>query len=320
MFDVVKPALFFLMVVLMGADARAQLKAEPPSLDLGRYAQDQIATAEVKLTNVGTGRIEIVGVSADCSCTAATPEKTALVPSESTMLKISVQTRAYQGMLHRNVHVQTSMGEILIPIQLKVSLYKSWELSPAVVVFPPSPQGREAKLQISLRNTGNDKASLGKITCTPTWLEAAASSEDGKVFAITLVKNADAPAGNHSAQVVVETLDPAEPRLTLNVFVPVTSDMRVTPNPVVLPTVKVGQPATREVVVHGWIGESEPRLELALGQVQKIGRDDTLLRFEVSVTPIKPGPLTQLLRIYDGEKLEVEIPVLLRAEPADVDK
>jgi len=33
------------------------------------------------------------------------------------------------------------------------------------------------------------------------------------------------------------------------------------------------------------------------------------------VQPPSPGPLTQLLRIYDGEKLEAEIPVIVRAEP-----
>ena len=274
-------------------------------------------TAEVTLTNAGNGPLEIVAVTADCSCTAATPDKRTLAPSESTPLKISVQTRSYLGTLHRNVRVQTSAGELTIPIELIVSPYKSWQLEPAVALIPPSPKGREAKLQIALKYLGAEKMSVSKIVCTPSWLDASATSEDGKTFTIALVKPADAPAGNHSVKLVVETSDKGEPLLTLNVFVPVTSDTRITPNPVVLPTVKVGQPTTREIVIHGWTGSGEPRLELSLGQARKLESEGGRLHFEVAITPVAPGPFTQLLRIYDGEKLETEIPVLLRAEPSD---
>ena len=319
-FAFVKPTLFFLVFALAEAEARAQLKAEPMSLDLGMHQQEQVVNAEVTLTNAGAAALEIVGVTADCSCTAATPEKHTLAPSESTPLRITVQTHTYQGVLHRNVHVLTSAGDLTIPIEIKVSRYKSWELNPADILIPPSPKGREAKLGIALHYTGGDKASLGKLTCTPSWLQATATSEDEKTFSIALVKPADAPAGNHSAKVSVETSDPAEPLLTFNVFVPVISDLRITPNPVVLPTVKVGQLTTREIVINGWSGVREPRLELTLGQVKKLEREGDRLHFEISITPGMPGPTTQLLRIYDGEKLEVEIPVLFRAEPSDSGK
>jgi hypothetical protein len=317
---IVKPALLSLVFALAGAEVRAQLKAEPASLDLGRRQQEQVVTAEVKLTNAGAGPLEIVGVTADCSCTAATPDKRTLAPGESTPLKIAVQTRAYQGPLHRNIHVHTATGDLTIPIELKVSLYKSWELDPSVALIPPSPKGREAKLQIALHYVGGDKANLGEIVCTPSWLEATATGGDGKTFTIVLVKRADAPAGNHSVKVAVETSDPGEPLLSFTVFVPVTSDLRITPNPVVLPTVKVGQPTAREIVIHGWSGEGEPRLELTQGQARKMEREGDRLHFEISITPVAPGPFTQLLRIYDGEKLEAEIPVLLRAEPSDSTK
>jgi len=313
----VRSTLFSLVVALAVVDVRAQLKADPASVDLGRHQQEQVVTTEVKLTNSGTGTLEITGVSADCSCTAATPEKRTLAPGESTVLKISVETRAYQGLLHRNVRVQTSAGEFTLPIELTVSLYKSWVLSPSPVLLPPSQKGREASLQATLQYSGADKVHIDKITCSPDWLEATASSEDGKTFVLSLLKRADAPAGNHTVKVVVETSAPAEPSLTLNVFVPVASSLRITPNPVVLPTVKVGQPTTREIVIQGWSVASDPRLELTRGQGRKLARVGDRVSFELSVTSDVPGPFTQLLRIYDGEKLEVEIPVILRAEPAD---
>ena len=320
MFALIKPALFSLLFVVVGGEAHAQLKAEPALLDLGRHQQEQVVDAEVQLTNAGSAPLEIVGVVADCSCTAATPEKRALAPGESTPLKITVETRAYQGVLHRDIHVQTSAGELTVPIKLSVSLYKSWTLTPSVIVLPPSLKGREATLPVSLQYTGGEKVAVGKIVSSQPWLDATATSGDGKTFTLTLVKRAEAPAGNHSVKVVVETSDPTEPQLTLSIFIPVTSLLRITPNPVVLPTVKVGQPASREIVIHGWSEVDEPRLELSQGTARKLTREGGQVHFEISVTPGMPGPLTQLLRIYHGESLEAEIPVILRAEPLDKSK
>jgi hypothetical protein len=313
----VKLVLFSFLLAIVGADLRAQLKADPSSLAFGRRQQEQVVAAEVKLTNAGATALEITGVLADCSCTVATPEKRTLAPGETTLLKISVETRAYQGVLHRKIHVQTSAGELTIPIELTVSLFKSWLLEPSTIVIAPSQKGREAEMEVTLQYTGGEKAELGKIVCSPSWLEAVAESADGKRFRIKLTKHADTPAGNFTVKVVVPTSDPVEPSLTFNVFVPVLSTLRVVPNPVVLPTVKVGQPTAREISLLGWSGTDTPRLELALGQAKDLGREGDKFRFEISVTPIASGPLTQLLQIYDGEKLEAEIPVILRAEPLD---
>ena len=312
-----KLVLFSLLLAITGADLRAQLKADPSSLDLGRRQQEQVLNAEVKLTNSGTAGLEIFGITADCSCTVATPEKHTLAPGETTLLKIAIETRAYQGTLHRNVRVQTSAGELTIPIELTVSLFKSWLLTPSTIVMSPSQKGRVAEMLVTLQYTGGEKAELGKITCTPDWLEATADSADGKLFHIKLIKRTDTPAGNYTIKTVVPTSDPVEPCITFNVFVPITSALKVVPNPVVLPTVKVGQPTMREISLMGWSGTDTPQLKLSRGEVKGLVREGDKFRFELSVTPVEPGPFTQLLRIYDGEQLEAEIPVILRAEPVD---
>ncbi|MBK9990111.1 MAG: DUF1573 domain-containing protein [Verrucomicrobia bacterium] len=315
-----RPILLSLFLLVLSVDVHAQLKAEPASLDLGQRRQEQVVKAEVKLTNTGSSALEITGVIADCSCTVATPEKRSLAPGESTAMMIAVETRAYQGTLRRNVRVTTSTGELVVPVVLSVSLYKSWQLAPAVIVIPPSLRGRETSLSVALRYTGSGKVTLGKITCTPTWLEVLPVGGEGGMFTLKLLKRADVPAGNHTVKVELETSDLEEPKLVFSAFVPVTSALRIMPNPAILPTVKVGQSTVREIVVHGWTAAGEPRMELSLGQVKALARDGDKLRYEISVTPIASGPLTQLLRIYDGEKLEAEIPVIVRAEPVDRNK
>jgi len=307
----------FLALALSATSVRAQLKAEPAAVDLGRNQQSQTIGTEVKLTNSGTTVLEIVGVTADCSCTVATPEKHTLAPNESTLLKIALETRGYQGRLHRNVYVQTSAGNLTIPVELTVSLFKSWMLEPSTIVIPPSQKGTAAEMEVALQYLGQGDVSLGKITCTPDWLQVTTRIDGGKIFHLKLVKSADAPAGNYTVKVALETSDTVEPNISFNVFVPITSALRVQPNPVVLPTVKVGQVTSREISIQGWSGAGPARFKLAEGSVKILENDGSKFRCEISVTPTLPGPFTQLLRVYDGEKLETEIPVILRAEPAD---
>jgi len=191
-------------------------------------------------------------------------------------------------------------------------------LEPVIVLIPASQKGRPTESTATLRYLGADKARLGKITSTPDWLEITAEvMEAGKLFRLRFAKRVAAPAGNHTVRVVVETSDPDEPRLGFSLFLPVFSELRVVPNPVILPTVKVGQSTLREVTLLGWNGEGEPRFELTRGAVKTLEREGEKVRCELSITPVAPGPLTQLLRVYDGDKLQLEVPVLLRAEPLD---
>lgn len=314
------PAAILLSILFLAAGsalAYAGLQADPAAIDLGRRQQEQTVALEVKLTNTGADPLEILSVTADCSCTAAAPGKRKLAPGESTPLQISVETRGYVGRLRRNVHVQASTGELTIPVDLNISLFKNWSLEPSTIVMPPSPKGQVAEVRATLQHLSEGKAELGKIVCTPDWLQAVPQSDDGKTYQLKFVKPASAPAGNYSVKVVVATTDAEDPSLSFNVFVPITSSLRVMPNPVVLPTVKAGQTSTREITIQGWSAADVPHFDLAHGQIKLLHSEGGKITCEVTVQPPSPGPLTQLLRIYDGEKLEAEIPVIVRAEPSD---
>ncbi|MFT3783737.1 MAG: DUF1573 domain-containing protein [Nibricoccus sp.] len=296
---------------------RGAVKAEPSAIDLGRRLQEQRIDVEVKLSNDGKEAVEILNVSADCSCTAAVPDKRTLAPGEATTLAISVETRGYYGKIRRNIHVQTSAGDLTIPIDLTIAMFKSWMLEPATIVFPPSSKGREAEMQVSLSYTGEGKVEIRKISCDPGFLQVHPASEDGRNYVLKLMKPADSPAGNYSIKVVIETSDAEEPQISFNVFASIASALRITPNPIVLPTVKVGQTSSREFFIQNWIGNEYPRVEVQDGLVKSFGLEGERLKFEISFTPSTPGPMTRLLRIYDGKTLESEIPVILRAEGPD---
>lgn len=296
-----------------GPAARAALKAEPAAIDFGARRQDQTLVAEVTLTNPDAAPIDILEVLPDCSCTAGTLEKSRLGPGESTRLHLTLATRGYTGVLHRGVRLQTSAGDLEIPMTVTVTLFKNWLMDPTTVVLPPSQKGAEAAVNVTFTHTGPGEARLGKITCDPDWLKAESVRVDDRTVRVRFTKGVRAPAGNHAVAVRVTTSAADEPRLDFKVFVPVVSALRIAPNPIILPSVPVGGETAREIVIEGWTHSAPPRLELPRGTATPPVEKPDGWHFEVRVKPAEPGPSTQLLRVYSDDGLEAEVPVIARA-------
>jgi hypothetical protein len=102
--------------------------------------------------------------------------------------------------------------------------------------------------------------------------------------------------------------------VSFNVFMSVTSAVRVKPAPLVMPVGKVGQETRLKAELLGWDGDLPPRLELSKGTATVVGHGAEGLTFEVVITPERAGAMTQLLKIFRGEELELEVAVILRAE------
>jgi len=94
----------------------------------------------------------------------------------------------------------------------------------------------------------------------------------------------------------------------------VLSGLRVSPAPLIFPLAKVGQAATLRGKLSGWNLPGEPRFELKQGEVKALSPEGEDKAFEITLTPKTAGSFTQLFRVYDGERLELEVPLVLRVE------
>jgi hypothetical protein len=310
-----RSSLIVLAAALSGAvDLRAQLKAEPASLDLGRQKQEQVARGEVKLINTGTEAVDITEVTADCSCTAGDPDKKTLAPGESTRLAISVETRSYDGELKRRVHVETTKGSVTIPVTAQVTPYTHWSFAPSPVVMPASLKGREVSSEVTLTYTGTEPVEIKGWKATPALVKATVASQQGNVYKIKITKSADVMAGNHSFRLEAETTDKVDPLVAVNGFLPVNSTIQVSPNPIILPVTKPGQRSVLPVRLTGWEAEASPHLYVKNGDAKVVARDGKDCALEIGVTPAVPGSFTEMLQIFAGDRLELEIPILVRAE------
>ncbi|HEU5078284.1 MAG TPA: DUF1573 domain-containing protein [Opitutaceae bacterium] len=292
----------------------ANLKATPAAVDFGKRRQELTITEKVKLTNDGKAPLEIVRVAADCSCTAATPSKTTLQPGESTDLDVSFETRSYQGEVHRRILVQTSEGDLVIPVQALVSMYDDWVMSAPLAILPASNRGESTSATIDLSYVGQGSVEVKELKPAVTWLAAEVAEQKGNTWKIKITKAQNAPGGNHQPKIAVVTSDAHEPKVSIGTFVQVNSTLDVRPNPLLMPAGKVGEVISMPFSIAGWEPKEDPRWDIDGGKVIQRDRDgrDVLLSLEVTAT--RPGTSTRLLRIYSGNDLEAEVPVIIRGE------
>ena len=298
------------------APARAQLQVEPITVDFGLCLQGQVLARTVTLTNTTEASIEIQHVVANCSCTVGKLKQTRLAPGESTQLELQMESGSYEGELSRHVQVQTSAGEVGIPIKITVQKYLNWLLTPTTLVLPAGKRLAESSGQLKVRYTGTGESRVPSVSSDSPWISVEPMESTGGVFIYRVKRMAGAPSGTLRATLNLATGDPKMPSLSVLVFAPVISDLRATPNPLVMPAAKVGSRSVATVRLSGWDGAAAPQARIEGGEVRATeNAQDASLAFEISLPAVQPGISTHLLRFFDGNQPALEVPVLLRAEP-----
>lgn len=300
--------------------AASPLVFDPPEVNFGAVAQNRVVTREVKVTNTSATEVHVLSVSSDCSCTAGEPRQQRLAPGESTVLPVRLETKTFLGPLVRRLTVYTTEGDGELRVRAAIRPFEHWEVSPNPAVLPASRRDQEATAVVRAAVRGGGTRTLLAATTDQPWLQAElepAGAGGATVRTVRLRKLPTAPSGPHTVQLTLTTDDPREPQLALKVFVPVTAAVRVTPNPLILPTTRVGSPAEREITVGGWEEPLPPVVQLSGGKVVARGqRPDGEHVFAVSIAPAGPGMHTFSLRVLAGENdVQAEVPVLVKAEP-----
>jgi len=308
----------FLVLTVAGVASavsmNAQIVAEPGEIDLGRRSQQQVVESKVALVNSGKEAVTIYDVQADCSCTVGTLGKQSLAPGERTELAIKTETRNYQGEITRRVVMRTSAGDVAVPVKVTVAAYERWDVKPPLITLAPSVRGKGVAGEVTLTHLGTEAVDVTTVDANPAWVKGVVTRRGEREFVVTLAKKADAPAGHHMVKMTAVTTDAVNPQVSFNVFMTVTSAVRVKPSPLVLPVGKTGKETRLRAELLGWDGDLPPRLELSRGTATLLGHGTEGLAFEIAVTPEKAGAMTQLLKIYAGDQLELEVAVILRVE------
>ncbi len=98
------------------------IEVTPEDHDFGRVQQNAKLEKEFEIHNIGTEELTIGRISTSCGCTAALTSEKFVKPGESTILKMTMESRMYKGEIQRTVSVASNATNSKIT-QIKVKAF-----------------------------------------------------------------------------------------------------------------------------------------------------------------------------------------------------
>jgi len=262
-----------------------------------------------KITNIYKVPLEITEVRVSCGCLKAEPSTKILQPTESATLNINMDGRQFTGA--KTIRIYLTVGpKFISTATLTVSANARGDVafSPNEIDFANHLRGNPTTKQIDIEYTGSManwavieivKNGSAPFELKVEELPRLVTTTTRKGYRIFATMKADAPAGAFKQEVVLKTNDPASPMLTFQVVGNVQGGLAVSPNPIAVNGMKVGESQTKKIVVRG----SRPfRVTGVEGQGDGIkidipNREDMTQVLTVTIDATKAGALRRTLMI-----------------------
>lgn len=115
--------LLLLPAALRGAEAAPRLAVDPESWDFGRTLKNRVLEKQFTLKNVGEAELIIDKISTTCGCTAALLSEKTLGPGKSAVLRVTFETRDFDGRVERKVLLRSNdRGRDPLEIKLQATV------------------------------------------------------------------------------------------------------------------------------------------------------------------------------------------------------
>jgi hypothetical protein len=213
-----------------------------------------------KFTNIYKVPLDITEVRVSCGCVKAEPSTKLLQPNETATLSINMDGRQFAG--SKTVRVYITVGpKFISTATLTVSANARGDVAfnPKEIDFGNHQRGNAITKPIDVEYTGGMlgwavveivKNSSAPFELRVEELPRLVNSASRKGYRIYATMKADAPAGAFKQEVVLKTNDPTSPMLTFQVVGNVQAGLAVSPNPIALNGMKVGESQTKKVFVR----------------------------------------------------------------------
>lgn len=245
-----RPSAALLVLLLLPAALRADLRMINPAADLGAVRGGPIYAHRFECINEGTAAVEIIDVKRDCGCLAPVIEKRILQPGERGAIGFRVRTLGQPGGQRswRAVVVYREAGQSReTSVSIAATIRHEVTIQPPLLALYVETTLRQ---EITLTDWRDSGLKVTAVRCSLPAVKLSTKAEAGGVTRIMLeAAAADLPPGRHDALLDVHTDDPNYK--TLQVPVTLTRGSRhavaVTP-PVVRVRATKAQPIGTQVV------------------------------------------------------------------------
>jgi len=117
--------LFLLSILIIHPAIAGKNKADPNEWDFGQVKQGAVLKHDFVLKNDTDDILAINSVNTSCGCTASKAEKDSLLPHESTIIKVTFNSKGYSGEVKQYVYVHTDNADMsIIKFTIKMEMVK----------------------------------------------------------------------------------------------------------------------------------------------------------------------------------------------------
>lgn len=226
--------------------------------DFGTVARGAETVYKFEITNLYKQPMKIVGVRSSCGCTSPSIENKVINTYEKAYLVAKFNTHTFVGR-HGATLTVTFASPFAAEVQVRVhgNIRGDVVFSPGAVEFGKVDEGENKEQRIAVSYAGRDDWKIVDITNDNDNFEVemdGGTRTAGKVTYNLVVRLKDSvPSGFVKDQLTVVTNDSRADSQRIPLFVSghVVPEISVTPENLVLGTVKAGEPVTRKVVVRG---------------------------------------------------------------------
>jgi len=164
-----KTLLYLAITIAVGSSALyAQPKIqieEGTKLDLGTINRGKVVEKQVTLKNVGDQTLVLGRVDASCGCTGTLISSDKLAPGEKGTLKITFNSRSFNGPVHKTVTVNSNAANMpSAVIEFTATVTEEVSVIPVQIFFRDAEVGRLTTSTVTVQNKGKENLTLKGFT------------------------------------------------------------------------------------------------------------------------------------------------------------
>jgi hypothetical protein len=200
------------------AFVRAQVSIRPASVDFGAVAAGETRRETVTIKAAAADTLRILGLEFPAELMTTTTERTTAGDSVTVTLHLDLRPDAPRGPFRATGVVRTNLKSDKLTVHLTGQVHGFFRVEPGAVSLGQVRQGATKTATITLTGTASGARRVTGATCTAPCLAAeVVEREPGRAYEVRVTLLSGAPAGKVTENLTIETDDPAQPRITLDV-------------------------------------------------------------------------------------------------------
>ncbi len=250
------PALMAMLLLALTAGAAPRIQLDPPVLELGRMAQNEVTEWDVLVRNLGDETLEIFELSTSCPCTFPEIMDERIESGETGRIHVTFQSKTYQGDVRKVIEVYSndpdkSYLEIGINVFVEAPVFV--EPDDRKLDFGEVSNGSTPTLHADFRAGENETLEISILNHDETLFECEVlPGDDGKASTrrLSVSLKTDAPAGPVREIIRVGTNAPGAPEIDLEIFGRVEAELTADPERLNFRMIAPGSELSRELTLR----------------------------------------------------------------------